>query len=92
MSTPETTATATAPEGEATETAPEHTQEHTVSHQLSGREPEKLTRVVCIGLDPSEHGRYAFDWAMQNFIRPETDLVILLHARNPLAVPAPYGK
>ncbi|RKP11210.1 hypothetical protein THASP1DRAFT_27048 [Thamnocephalis sphaerospora] len=69
----------------------EEEQEHLVSHQLPAESHERLTRVVCIAVDPSDHGRYGFDWALKNFIKPESDLVVLLNVRNPLAVPAPYG-
>lgn len=35
----------------------------------------KLTRVVVIAIDQSNFSHYAFDWAVKNFLRRETDLV-----------------
>ncbi|KAI9596480.1 hypothetical protein BDF19DRAFT_394242 [Syncephalis fuscata] len=70
--------------------AEQEAQEHLVSDHPEV-ETAQLKRVVCLALEYSDHGRYAFDWAVENFIRPDTDLVVLLNVRNPVAVPAPYG-
>jgi hypothetical protein len=55
----------------------EHDKEHLVSDHPE-EEAAGLKRIVCIALEYSDHGRYAFDWALDNFIRPETDLVSLM--------------
>ncbi|KAI9021467.1 hypothetical protein CLU79DRAFT_753444 [Phycomyces nitens] len=46
------------------------------------------SRIIMISID--ERSDYVVNWALENFIRPETDMVILVHVRH-LDVPvAPY--
>ncbi|KAI9313422.1 hypothetical protein BX666DRAFT_1817847, partial [Dichotomocladium elegans] len=46
-------------------------------------------RVVCISID-SNSAKYVIDWALANFIRPETDLIVLVHVRVLDMPMAPY--
>ncbi|CAG8643559.1 1775_t:CDS:2, partial [Cetraspora pellucida] len=50
-----------------------------------------ITRVVVIAIDQSEHSQYAFDWAVKNFIRKDSDLVVLINVRPIPSVPGPYA-
>ncbi|CAG8746086.1 8280_t:CDS:2, partial [Cetraspora pellucida] len=50
-----------------------------------------ITRVVVIAIDQSEHSQYAFDWAVKNFIRKDSDLVVLVNVRPIPSVPGPYA-
>lgn len=34
-----------------------------------------ITRVVAIAIDQSPHSQQAFDWALKNFLRKDSDLV-----------------
>ncbi|KAG0174211.1 hypothetical protein DFQ28_000021 [Apophysomyces sp. BC1034] len=55
-------------------------------------EPElqdQLQRVVMISLD-EKAGRGVYNWAIENFIRPETDMVVLVHVRQIDIPVAPY--
>ncbi|KAJ3066434.1 hypothetical protein HK102_007654, partial [Quaeritorhiza haematococci] len=45
-------------------------------------------RIVCIAIDHSDCSEYAFNWAIENLIKPETDQVVLLNSRP---VPATVG-
>ncbi|ORX50524.1 adenine nucleotide alpha hydrolases-like protein [Hesseltinella vesiculosa] len=50
---------------------------------------DQVKRVVCICLDESS-GKVAFEWALDQFIQPATDMITLLHVRQ-LDIPiAPY--
>ncbi|KAJ1552321.1 hypothetical protein HK405_011781, partial [Cladochytrium tenue] len=49
------------------------------------------TRVIAVAVDASPYSAYAFDWAVQNIIRPATDQVVLLNVRPNVSVPAVYG-
>ncbi|KAI8345306.1 hypothetical protein EDC96DRAFT_521731 [Choanephora cucurbitarum] len=48
-----------------------------------------LTRVVLICLDP-DSAEVTFHWAMENFIEPHKDLVVLVHVRQIDIPVAPY--
>jgi nucleotide-binding universal stress UspA family protein len=61
--------------------------EHLVQHHTD-IDP---TRVVCIGMDQSEHAQHALDWAITNVLDRTKDHVYLLNVREPVAPPAPYG-
>jgi nucleotide-binding universal stress UspA family protein len=50
-----------------------------------------ITRVVVIALDQSNHSQQAFDWALKNFLRKESDLVVLVNVRPIPSVPGPYA-
>ncbi|CAG8528474.1 10562_t:CDS:2, partial [Diversispora eburnea] len=39
--------------------------------------PNTVTRVVVIAIDQSNYSHYAFDWAVKNFLRKESDLVAI---------------
>ncbi|KAI9338335.1 hypothetical protein DFJ73DRAFT_612278, partial [Zopfochytrium polystomum] len=38
-------------------------------------------RLVAIAVDGSKHSEYAFHWAVKNFLRAETDQLMLIHVR-----------
>ncbi|KAG2204023.1 uncharacterized protein EV154DRAFT_603805 [Mucor mucedo] len=48
-----------------------------------------LKRIVAISID-EESGEYVYDWAINNFINPDTDLVVFLNCRQIDAPAAPY--
>ncbi|KAI8853321.1 hypothetical protein BC829DRAFT_382528, partial [Chytridium lagenaria] len=48
----------------------------------------KPSRIVAIALDASKYSEYAFSWAIQNIVRPETDQVVLLNVRPAVSLPA----
>ncbi|CAG8834267.1 26389_t:CDS:2, partial [Racocetra persica] len=50
-----------------------------------------ITRVIVIAIDQSEHSQHAFDWAVKNFLRKESDLVVLVNVRPTPSVPGPYA-
>ncbi|RIB25694.1 hypothetical protein C2G38_2241248 [Gigaspora rosea] len=50
-----------------------------------------LTRVIVIAIDQSEHSMHAFDWAIKNFLRKDSDLVVLVNIRPIPTVPGPYA-
>ncbi|KAI9278448.1 hypothetical protein BDA99DRAFT_554082 [Phascolomyces articulosus] len=65
----------------------------TLVEQYSHTEDEhgtiQLQRVIVISIDPNS-AEYVLNWALENFIRPESDLVVLIHVRI-LEIPmAPY--
>ncbi|CAG8617803.1 23986_t:CDS:2 [Dentiscutata erythropus] len=49
-----------------------------------------ISRVVVIAIDQSEHSQNAFDWAIKNFLRKDSDLVVLVNARPIPTVPGQY--
>ncbi|KAJ3069780.1 hypothetical protein HDU98_007166 [Podochytrium sp. JEL0797] len=49
------------------------------------------TRIVAIAVDASKYSEYAFDWAVQNVVRPETDQIVLMNVRPPASLPGVYG-
>ncbi|KAJ3337275.1 hypothetical protein HDU93_001362 [Gonapodya sp. JEL0774] len=51
----------------------------------------QITRVLVISLDSSIHSQYAFQWSIENFIKPESDLVVLVNVRPVATIPSPYG-
>ncbi|KXS22306.1 hypothetical protein M427DRAFT_169271 [Gonapodya prolifera JEL478] len=53
--------------------------------------PSQITRVLVISLDTSVHSQFAFQWAIDNFIKPENDLVVLVNVRPIATIPSPYG-
>ncbi|KAJ3113184.1 hypothetical protein HDU96_003683 [Phlyctochytrium bullatum] len=52
---------------------------------------DMITRVIVVAVDQSPHSEYALDWAVKNYIRPSTDLVVLMNVRPHVATPGPYG-
>ncbi|RUS29064.1 hypothetical protein BC938DRAFT_481101, partial [Jimgerdemannia flammicorona] len=68
------------------------------SHETVIHHPEQaegvqspITRIVFIAVDQSFHSGFAFDWAINNLLRPENDLVILANVRGVASVPGPYA-
>ncbi|CAG8816248.1 13927_t:CDS:2, partial [Dentiscutata erythropus] len=51
----------------------------------------QVSRVVVIAIDQSEHSQNAFDWAVKNFLRKDSDLVILVNVRPLTTTPGPYA-
>jgi hypothetical protein len=47
----------------------------------SNKQPH--TRIVAIALDPSDHASYAFNWAIENVVNPESDQLILMSKKSP---------
>ncbi|RHZ43526.1 hypothetical protein Glove_1033g25 [Diversispora epigaea] len=47
-----------------------------------------ITRVVVIAIDQSNYSHFAFDWALKNFLRKESDLVVLVNVRSIPMTPA----
>ncbi|ORX81671.1 adenine nucleotide alpha hydrolases-like protein [Basidiobolus meristosporus CBS 931.73] len=41
----------------------------------------RTNRVVLIPVDESSSSKYAINWSIENFLRPETDMVVLIHVR-----------
>ncbi|KAJ3102559.1 hypothetical protein HDU97_000428 [Phlyctochytrium planicorne] len=52
---------------------------------------DSITRVVLLAVDASSFSEYAVQWAMENYLRPLTDLVVLVNVRPLLATPGPFG-
>ncbi|KAI8837078.1 hypothetical protein BC829DRAFT_49069 [Chytridium lagenaria] len=50
-----------------------------------------ITRVIIVAVDHSEYAEYALKWTAENYIRPATDLVVLVNVRPHIAAPGPYG-
>ncbi|RHZ53501.1 hypothetical protein Glove_441g79 [Diversispora epigaea] len=50
-----------------------------------------ITRVVVIAIDQSNYSHFAFDWALKNFLRKESDLVVLVNVRPIPMTPGPYA-
>ncbi|KAJ3237650.1 hypothetical protein HDU78_003986 [Chytriomyces hyalinus] len=48
-------------------------------------------RVIAIAVDTSKYAEYAFDWAVNNIIRPETDQIVIMNVRPTVSLPAVYG-
>ncbi|ORY51962.1 adenine nucleotide alpha hydrolases-like protein [Rhizoclosmatium globosum] len=48
-------------------------------------------RFIAIALDASKNSEYAFDWAIKNLIRAETDQIILINVRPAVTLPVVYG-
>jgi hypothetical protein len=48
-------------------------------------------RVIAIAVDSSEYSQHAFNWALDNIIRPETDEVVLLNVRPHVVLPMIVG-
>ncbi|KAJ1540523.1 hypothetical protein HK405_011263, partial [Cladochytrium tenue] len=44
--------------------------------------PWHPARTVLVPVDSSRFSEHALDWAVQNLVRPESDLVVLLHVRS----------
>ncbi|KAJ3409782.1 hypothetical protein CcCBS67573_g00793 [Chytriomyces confervae] len=53
--------------------------------------PANPTRVIAIAVDSSKYAEYAFNWAINNIIRPETDQVVIMNVRPTVSLPAVYG-
>lgn len=53
----------------------------------ANRDPRQ--RTILVAIDKSANSHYAFLWAMEHLIKPETDLVILLHVNPVVETPEP---
>ncbi|KAI9330140.1 hypothetical protein DFJ73DRAFT_859237 [Zopfochytrium polystomum] len=53
--------------------------QHDEIHVLKTEKPHN--RLVAIAVDGSKHSEYAFNWAVKNFVRPDSDQLMLIHAR-----------
>ncbi|CAG8665571.1 7072_t:CDS:2 [Ambispora leptoticha] len=99
MSTEASTQTVAAPSS-STETTQEKSrpsparQETIVADQILTSDQDakhsQISRVFVIAIDHSSHSQYAFDWAVKNILRKETDLVVLINVRPIPSIPGPY--
>ncbi|KAI9330457.1 hypothetical protein DFJ73DRAFT_858550 [Zopfochytrium polystomum] len=55
------------------------------THAASGAPP---ARVIAIAVDASAYSEYAFNWTIQNVVRPDTDQIVLLNVRPLVSFPA----
>ncbi|GBB87936.1 hypothetical protein RclHR1_14430001 [Rhizophagus clarus] len=68
------------------------TQQDTVLTTTQDAETQSpITRVVVIAIDQSSHSHQAFDWSVNNFLRKESDLVVLVNVRPIPSIPGPYA-
>ncbi|KAI8141969.1 hypothetical protein BJV82DRAFT_616623 [Fennellomyces sp. T-0311] len=59
------------------------------SHHADEHGKISLQRIVVVSIDPSS-AEYVVNWALDNYIRPDSDLIVLVHVRV-LEIPmAPY--
>ncbi|CAG8580263.1 5171_t:CDS:2 [Acaulospora morrowiae] len=71
-----------------TPTSPEDT---TLTSSEDAESQHALTRVVVLAIDQSEYSHHAFEWAVKNFLRKESDLVVLVNVRPIPSIPGPYA-
>ncbi|KAJ3107246.1 hypothetical protein HDU97_004666 [Phlyctochytrium planicorne] len=83
-----TTATATPTAAQTTPPQAGAIHENVVDPHESHPAP---TRTICIALDASKYSEYAFQWAIQNIVKPESDQIVLLNVRPAVSLPAVYG-
>ncbi|KAI7875953.1 adenine nucleotide alpha hydrolases-like protein [Lichtheimia hyalospora FSU 10163] len=57
---------------------------------VEGQQQIEIQRVVVISIDPNS-AKYVVDWAVDNFIQPSKDLVVLVHVRLLEMPMAPYA-
>ncbi|KAI9355634.1 hypothetical protein DFJ73DRAFT_824499 [Zopfochytrium polystomum] len=57
------------------------------THAASGAPP---ARVIAIAVDASAYSEYAFNWTIQNVVRPETDQIVLLNVRPLVSFPVAF--
>ena len=69
----------------AGEQPPQHDMVHEDEHH------EAITRIVAVALDHSAHSQHALEWAVNNILLKDTDLVVLINTRPIAVVPGPYG-
>ncbi|KAJ3355935.1 hypothetical protein HDU83_002220 [Entophlyctis luteolus] len=48
-------------------------------------------RIIAIAVDASKYSEYAFDWAVKNLVRPETDQIVIMNVRPVATLPTVYG-
>jgi nucleotide-binding universal stress UspA family protein len=60
-------------------------------HSAPSEDDSTERRVITIALDHSDCSRHAFNWAITNVIRPQTDLVILTHCRPTPTIHGPHN-
>ncbi|KAI8820700.1 uncharacterized protein EV422DRAFT_59939 [Fimicolochytrium jonesii] len=62
-----------------------------VHEELMEKQEQTHQRIIAVALDQSEHSEYAFNWALENLINPQSDQVVLLNVREVVNVPASFG-
>ncbi|KAJ3128976.1 hypothetical protein HK100_008881 [Physocladia obscura] len=48
------------------------------------------TRIIVIAVDASKYSEFAFDWAINNLVRPKTDQIVLVNVRPIVEFPGIY--
>ncbi|KAJ3032835.1 hypothetical protein HDV00_007030 [Rhizophlyctis rosea] len=61
------------------------------ARQAGTAEEGQVTRVVVIAVDNSKNSDTAVQWAVNNFLNPETDLALIINVRPPVIVPGAFG-
>ncbi|KAJ3111294.1 hypothetical protein HK100_002738 [Physocladia obscura] len=61
----------------------------TTNQHESHKTPEP-TRIIAIAVDSSKYSEYAFDWTINNLVRPESDQIILMNVRPTVSFPGVY--
>ncbi|KAJ3386026.1 Cysteine dioxygenase [Entophlyctis sp. JEL0112] len=49
------------------------------------------SRIIAIAVDSSKYSEYAFDWAINNVVRPESDQIVIMNVRPIASLPTVYG-
>ncbi|KAJ3057277.1 hypothetical protein HK097_009936 [Rhizophlyctis rosea] len=62
---------------------------HPEAEESSGE--GRIERVVVVALDHSKNSDKAFHWALDNFLNPKKDLLVLLNVRSITALPGGFG-
>ncbi|CAG8521800.1 13424_t:CDS:2 [Ambispora leptoticha] len=65
--------------------------DHIPTSDQNAQSQSQITRVIVIAIDHSSHSQYAFDWAVKNLLRKETDLAVLINVRPIPSIPGPYA-
>ncbi len=52
-------------------------QDHVIHEEHHDAPESRVTRVVVVSVDASAHSQYAFQWALDNFVRPEVSCSVL---------------
>uniref|UniRef100_A0A1D1Z533 Universal stress protein A-like protein n=1 Tax=Anthurium amnicola TaxID=1678845 RepID=A0A1D1Z533_9ARAE len=76
---------------ETSQTQPQKSEDTILTSNQDAEAQSPITRVVVIALDHSNHSQQAFDWSVKNFLRKESDLIVLVNVRPIPSVPGPYA-
>ncbi|KAJ3029088.1 hypothetical protein HDV00_009790 [Rhizophlyctis rosea] len=68
-----------------------HEPSHDVAAGTGSGKEESVKRVVVIAVDNSKNSNTAFNWCVENFLRRQTDLAVLVNVRPNPMVPGPFG-